>query len=207
MAYGGLTAFTLWPLVEYVASALVDLEMHLLTDAEGLDVTLLLEVTAGQGSSLGHRFEHLAAIIDGVKDKTRVGVCLDTCHIFAAGYDIRSEADYLRTMDNFDRQVGLVDDLADAFDAHARRVLADEVPASRPRDHLGKRRLARSRHVLQQHVALTQQSHHHLLYRVPLSDNYIFNIIDWSTRKLIVSAPTYSPNSSWLAQQIRNSAT
>ena len=50
----------------------------------------MLENTAGQGSNLGFKFEHLAAIIDGVEDKSRVGVCIDTCHAFAAGYDLRT---------------------------------------------------------------------------------------------------------------------
>jgi len=50
-------------------------------------VTAVIENTAGQGSNLGFRFEHLAQIIDGVEDKSRVGVCIDTCHAFAAGYD------------------------------------------------------------------------------------------------------------------------
>lgn len=53
-------------------------------------VTAVIENTAGQGSNLGFKFEHLAAIIDGVEDKSRVGVCIDTCHAFAAGYDLRS---------------------------------------------------------------------------------------------------------------------
>lgn len=50
----------------------------------------MIENTAGQGSNLGFKFEHLAAIIDGVEDKSRVGVCIDTCHAFAAGYDLRT---------------------------------------------------------------------------------------------------------------------
>lgn len=53
-------------------------------------VTAVIENTAGRGSNLGFKFEHLAAIIDGVEDKSRVGVCIDTCHAFAAGYDLRS---------------------------------------------------------------------------------------------------------------------
>jgi len=60
-------------------------------------VRVLLEGTAGQGSSLGHRFEQLAAILERVEGSRRLGVCLDTCHLFAAGYDIRSEAGF-RTM-------------------------------------------------------------------------------------------------------------
>jgi deoxyribonuclease-4 len=51
-------------------------------------VTAVIENTAGQGTNMGHRFEHLAAIIAGVEDQSRVGVCLDTCHTFSAGYDL-----------------------------------------------------------------------------------------------------------------------
>lgn len=60
-------------------------------------VTAVIENTAGQGSNLGFKFEHLAAIIDGVEDKSRVGVCIDTCHAFAAGYDLRTEEDCHQT--------------------------------------------------------------------------------------------------------------
>lgn len=69
-------------------------------------VALLIEGTAGQGSNVGYRFEHLAAIIEGVEDKSRVGVCLDTCHTFAAGYDIQSVEGYARTMEEFASIVG-----------------------------------------------------------------------------------------------------
>lgn len=69
-------------------------------------VTAVIENTAGQGSNLGFRFEHLAAIIDGVEDKSRVGVCIDTCHAFAAGYDLRSEEDCENTFAEFERIVG-----------------------------------------------------------------------------------------------------
>jgi len=69
-------------------------------------VTAVIENTAGQGTTLGHRFEHLAAIIDGVDDKARVGVCLDTCHTFTAGYDLRSDQACDATFAEFDRVVG-----------------------------------------------------------------------------------------------------
>ena len=69
-------------------------------------VTAVIENTAGQGSNLGHRFEHLKAIIDQVEDKNRVGVCLDTCHTFAAGYDLRTPETYEQTMLEFDHVVG-----------------------------------------------------------------------------------------------------
>ncbi len=67
----------------------------------------LLETTAGQGNSLGRSFEELQAIIDLVEDDGRVGVCLDTCHIFAAGYDLRDPATYGETMTRFDAVIGL----------------------------------------------------------------------------------------------------
>jgi len=67
---------------------------------------VLLEHTAGQGRTLGHRFEHLAAIIEQVNGAPRVGVCLDTCHLVASGYDIVSEAGYRDTFEAFDRLVG-----------------------------------------------------------------------------------------------------
>jgi deoxyribonuclease-4 len=68
---------------------------------------ILIETTAGQGSALGQSFEEIGAIIAGVNDKSRIGVCLDTCHIFAAGYDIRDPATYAATISAFDEHVGL----------------------------------------------------------------------------------------------------
>ena len=70
------------------------------------EVIAVIETTAGQGTNLGYRFEQLAEIIEGVRDKTRVGVCIDTCHIFTAGYDLRTGADCDATFDAFDRIVG-----------------------------------------------------------------------------------------------------
>ncbi|MBK4714151.1 MULTISPECIES: deoxyribonuclease IV [Tenebrionibacter/Tenebrionicola group] len=69
-------------------------------------VTAVIENTAGQGSNLGFRFEQLAAIIEGVEDKSRVGVCIDTCHAFAAGYDLRSAEACEKTFIEFERIVG-----------------------------------------------------------------------------------------------------
>lgn len=69
-------------------------------------VTAVLENTAGQGSNLGFKFEHLAYIIERVEDKSRVGVCLDTCHSFAAGYDLRTKEACDATFAEFDRVVG-----------------------------------------------------------------------------------------------------
>jgi deoxyribonuclease-4 len=70
-------------------------------------VMVLLETTAGQGRSLGHRFEHLAEIMDRSKHPERLGVCLDTCHVFAAGYPLATEKDYRATMRAFGRIIGL----------------------------------------------------------------------------------------------------
>jgi deoxyribonuclease-4 len=70
-------------------------------------VMILVENTAGQGSCIGHSFEHLAQIQDGVRAPERVGFCLDTCHLFAAGYDIRTESGYRRSMRVFGRLIGL----------------------------------------------------------------------------------------------------
>jgi deoxyribonuclease-4 len=118
-------------------------------------VTVLLENTAGQGTYLGHRFEHLAAILAQVQDPARLGVCFDTCHAFAAGYGLSSAAEYRATMDELDRLVGLqrvkafhVNDSAKArgsrVDRHAglgrgkmglegfRLLMADERFADRP---------------------------------------------------------------------------
>lgn len=72
-----------------------------------LDVLTLLETTAGQGTNLGCTFEHLAAITACVEDKSRVGYCFDTCHVFAAGYDIRSPEAYEATVKEFDDVLGL----------------------------------------------------------------------------------------------------
>jgi deoxyribonuclease-4 len=69
-------------------------------------VTAVIENTAGQGSNVGHRFEHLARIIAGVSDKARVGVCLDTCHSYTAGYDLRGAAACDATFAEFDETVG-----------------------------------------------------------------------------------------------------
>jgi deoxyribonuclease IV len=70
-------------------------------------VTAVIEVTAGQGSNVGHRFQHIAEIIDKVDDKSRVGVCIDTAHIFAAGYDLRNEKAFQNTIQQFDDSIGL----------------------------------------------------------------------------------------------------
>jgi deoxyribonuclease-4 len=71
------------------------------------NVTLLLEATAGQGTNLGYTFEQLAYMIDRVGNKNQIGVCLDTCHIFAAGYDLVDPKGYKKTIQSFDELVGL----------------------------------------------------------------------------------------------------
>ena len=70
-------------------------------------VKVLVEITAGQGSCLGYRLEHIAKILDEVDSPERLGVCFDTCHAFAAGYDLSSEAGYDETFAVFDRLIGL----------------------------------------------------------------------------------------------------
>ncbi len=70
-------------------------------------VTILLETTAGQGTGLGYRFEELAWIFDHAKYSDRLGICVDTCHIFAAGYDIRTKETYQATFAEFDRLIGV----------------------------------------------------------------------------------------------------
>ncbi|MCI5707749.1 MAG: deoxyribonuclease IV [Odoribacter sp.] len=89
-------------------------EECLRTIAESINMTLdktqgvcaVIENTAGQGSNLGYSFEQLAYIIERVEDKSRVGVCLDTCHAFAAGYDLKSESGFTETFEHFENAVG-----------------------------------------------------------------------------------------------------
>ncbi len=69
-------------------------------------VTAVIETTAGQGTNLGHDFAHVAHIISKIEDKTRVGVCVDTCHTYSAGYDLRSEEGYADTWRQFDDIIG-----------------------------------------------------------------------------------------------------
>jgi deoxyribonuclease-4 len=89
--------------IHRVGEALNDLHAVL----PGHRVQVLLETTAGQGTSLGYRFEQLAAILAEVEQPDRVGICLDTCHVFAAGYDIRSPDGYRRTLEELDACLGL----------------------------------------------------------------------------------------------------
>ena len=80
---------------------------RLFDELSGNNVWLLLETTAGQGSNLGYSFEQLAYMIDRVEDKSKIGVCMDTCHIFAAGYPISKPKEYNQTIKRFDDLIGL----------------------------------------------------------------------------------------------------
>lgn len=77
------------------------------TETSDLSVRCLLETTAGQGTSLGWRFEQFARVLDQAKDPDRLGVCFDTCHVFAAGYDLSDARGYRATMRRFDTTIGL----------------------------------------------------------------------------------------------------
>ncbi|HKK90043.1 MAG TPA: deoxyribonuclease IV [Desulfobacteraceae bacterium] len=74
--------------------------------AENSTITPVIENTAGQGTNIGYRFEQIADIIDQVEDKTRIGVCIDTCHAFSAGYDLKSEEGFYQTWQQFDTIIG-----------------------------------------------------------------------------------------------------
>lgn len=86
-----------------VAKALEEVQRR----CRGFRVMVLLETTAGMGTTIGHRFEHLAAILDRLPQPERFGVCVDTCHIFAAGYDITTPAGYEATFQQFEDLIGL----------------------------------------------------------------------------------------------------
>ncbi len=102
-------------------------------------VQLLLETTAGQGSSLGCEFEHLAYIRENVKRPEALGVCLDTCHIYAAGYDIKSPENYKTVMKDFNKIVGL-DNLKVLHVNDSKKPLGSKVDRH---DHLGKGELGK----------------------------------------------------------------
>jgi deoxyribonuclease-4 len=95
----------------------------------GIRSGVLLETTAGQGTRLGYRFEHLAWLLDHTVDGERLGICLDTCHVFAAGYELRTPEGYAGTMEAFDRVIGL-----------------DRLKAIHLNDSKGKLRSRRDRH-------------------------------------------------------------
>lgn len=70
-------------------------------------ITVVIENTSGQGSNVGYNFKHLSIIINNIKDKSRIGICLDTCHLFSSGYDLRTEQDCLNTFNLFDKLIGI----------------------------------------------------------------------------------------------------
>jgi deoxyribonuclease-4 len=86
---------------------------HCIENADAPDVTLCLENTAGQGSVVGYKFEHLKSIMDAAKNSERLAVCFDTCHAYAAGYDIRTEEGFDKVLENIDSVIGI--DLVKAF--------------------------------------------------------------------------------------------
>jgi len=100
---------------------------------------ILLETTAGQGNCIGWRFEHLAAILDGLQQPDRFGVCLDTCHIFAAGYDLRTPEAYSQTM----RQFGDVIGFERLFAIHINDSKRDFATRVDRHEHIGKGFLGR----------------------------------------------------------------
>jgi deoxyribonuclease IV len=87
-------------------SRVVDALDILREETAGSEVMILLENTAGQGTNLGYSFEHLASIMEQVHDNAWLGVCFDTCHGFAAGYELRTDEGYAETWDAFDRVIG-----------------------------------------------------------------------------------------------------
>jgi deoxyribonuclease-4 len=111
-------------------------QVHVQT--QGLRVKCLLETTAGQGASLGGRFEHLTAIVSGVQAPDRLGACFDTCHVFAAGYPLGTRQEYRETMKRLDAAVGLA--MVKAFHLNdSKRELGSHVDrhAHIGRGHLG----------------------------------------------------------------------
>ena len=91
------------PCLKRIVASLLQMEDLLIDD----ELILLIETTAGQGSVVGSRFEELAFLIEQTETRIPIGVCMDTCHIFAAGYDIRTEHGWSVTLREFDRIVGL----------------------------------------------------------------------------------------------------
>lgn len=103
-------------------------------------VKSVLEATAGQGTALGYRFEQLRAIIDLVDERERMAVCIDTCHVFAAGYDISNEPGYWRTFEEFNAIVGL--DRLVAFHINdSKRELGSRVDRH---EHIGKGKIGKT---------------------------------------------------------------
>lgn len=117
-----------------------------LEETDGFRVEIWLETTAGQGTNLGWRFEHLQSILSEVSDDRRLGICVDTCHIFAAGYPLQTSDEYRQTMAEFDRVIGI--DRIRAFHLNdSKRELGSRVDRH---EHIGEGCLGREafRHVL-----------------------------------------------------------
>ncbi len=112
----------------------------LLEETRHTDVVLLLETTAGQGANLGYLFEHIRRMIDDSRYPERLGVCFDTCHVFAAGYDLRTEDDYHQTFEKFDQVIGLD------------RLLAFHLNDAKSEFHS---RVDRHQHIGQGHIGIT----------------------------------------------------
>jgi deoxyribonuclease-4 len=112
----------------------------------GIRARCLLETAAGQGRQLGWRFEQLAALLDGVSEPDRLGVCFDTCHVFAAGYPLSTLRQYRATMRRFNRAVGVARIKAIHLN-DSKRPLGSRVDRH---EHIGKGRLGLSpfRHLL-----------------------------------------------------------
>jgi len=103
-------------------------------------VKSVLETTAGQGTAIGYRFEQLREIIDMVAEPNRMAICIDTCHVFAAGYDISTERGYEKTFEDFDAIIGL--DRLVAFHVNdSKRELGSHVDRH---DHIGKGKIGKT---------------------------------------------------------------
>jgi deoxyribonuclease-4 len=92
---------------EFSIKRIIDALDELHEKTPGFKLKVLVETTAGQGTNVGYKFEHVRDIIQGVSEPERIGSCYDTCHTFAAGYDIRDEDNYERIFEEFDNIVGL----------------------------------------------------------------------------------------------------
>ena len=109
-------------------------------ETNGYQVKSVLETTAGQGTAIGYRFEQLREIIDQVDDPSRMAVCMDTCHVFAAGYDISTERGYEKTFEEFDAVIGL--DRLVAFHVNdSKRDLGSHVDRH---EHIGKGKIGKA---------------------------------------------------------------
>ena len=100
---GAATTGTVEECLEKISQSLLEVEDLVLKGK----TKLVLETTAGQGTSVGHRFEQIGAIIEGVKGRIPIGVCIDTCHIFVAGYDIRTPDGWNKTLSEFNEKIGI----------------------------------------------------------------------------------------------------